>query len=80
MTATRWSGVKKEDVLEAVSDRDVEFLTDLIRMDNLEADIREHLADVIHDLLTGKRKFPRRRPKKVHFADGHAPSEIAFRV
>jgi hypothetical protein len=44
MTATRWSGVKKEDVLEAVSDRSVEFLTDLIRMDNLEADIREHLA------------------------------------
>src|SRR4029079_4613084 len=30
----------------------------------LGAEVKEHLVNVIFDLLTGKRKFPRRRPKK----------------
>ena len=73
----------KEGIDDAVSARDVEFLTDLIRLaGELDADVKEYLADVIRDLLTDKRKFPRRRPPKalITFANGREQPSIEFRV
>jgi len=49
---------------DAVRNRNIEFLIDLIRRDNLRPEIREHLATVIEGLLTKKISFPNRKPKQ----------------
>ena len=60
--------VEKSHIDAALSDRDPEFLTSLICTEGLGAEVKEHLVNVIFDLLTGKRKFPRRRPKKSSYS------------
>jgi hypothetical protein len=48
-----------------VRERNVNLLTRLVRDGHeLAPEMREYVGSVIADLLTGKRKFPRRRPKK----------------
>ena len=60
-----WEWLTEESIEGAVRERDVEWLVRLIREgDNLTPELRQYLASVIADLLTRKRKFPRRRPKK----------------
>jgi hypothetical protein len=60
-----WKWATEEGIEGAVRERDVDWLVRLIREgDSLTPEVREYLACVIADLLTGKRKFPRRRPKK----------------
>src|SRR5262249_19690542 len=55
----------EEGIEGAVRERDVGWLVHLIRQGNdLTPEVREYLACVIGDLLTGKRSFPSRRPKK----------------
>jgi hypothetical protein len=54
-----------ESIDRAVRERDVEWLANLIHQgDDLTPEVRKYLAGVIADLLKGKRKFPRHRPKK----------------
>jgi hypothetical protein len=67
----------KEEILEAVAERDVDHLWACIARYDLQDDIREFLADVIRDLLTGKRKFPKGRPPTRSLIGGHEQSEIA---
>src|SRR5262249_34141304 len=47
-----------------VSQRDAEFLANLICAEDVDAKVREYLANVVFDILTGKKAFPRGRPKK----------------
>jgi hypothetical protein len=54
--------VTKQDIDAAASDRAADFLANLILNADLEPPVREYLAVVIYELLSGKRKFPRRRP------------------
>ena len=59
------SDLFKDWIDKAVRDRDVAWLTDLIRRaDTLRPEIREHLAAVMEGLLTKKIKFPNRKPKQ----------------
>ena len=60
-----WEWVTKANIDVWVRERDVDWLVNLVRHGNeLAPEIREYLACVIGDLFNGKRKFPRRRPKK----------------
>ena len=55
----------KDSIDKAVRDRDVAWLTDLIRRaDTLGPETREHLAAVIGGLLAKTIKFPNRKPKQ----------------
>lgn len=45
-------------------ERDVKYLTNLVREGDLSPEIREHLADAFLSLLTGKIKRPAHRPKR----------------
>ena len=54
--------VNKYDLDRAFRERDVIFLSDQISNTDLGPEVREHLAGIIRDLLTGKTKFPKRRP------------------
>jgi hypothetical protein len=54
--------ITKQDIDAAASDRAVDFLASLILNADLEPQVRKYLAVVIYELLSGKRKFPRRRP------------------
>lgn len=56
--------VKRSHIDDSVSERDPDFLANLIRAEDLNAEVKEHLAHVIFELLTGKKKFPAHRPKK----------------
>jgi hypothetical protein len=56
--------VDRARIDQAVADRDVDFLASLICTEGLDVEVKEHLAAVVFDLLTGKTNFPRRRPKK----------------
>jgi hypothetical protein len=49
---------------EAVSNRDPDLLANLICTEGVDEKVRLYLAEVIFDILVGKKKFPRRRPKK----------------
>ena len=59
-----WIWLTEKDIDRLVRDRDVDGLANLIRQKDLTPEVREYLASVTADLLTGKRNFPRRRPKK----------------
>jgi hypothetical protein len=54
----------KEDLDSAVRERDFAYLRDLVQDMHLAAECRQYLAEVIFDLLTGKVKRPRHRPRK----------------
>jgi hypothetical protein len=54
----------KEFINDALGQRDIVALTNLIRDQDLPPEVRQHLADTIHGLLTKKIKWPRRRPPK----------------
>jgi hypothetical protein len=54
----------KADVDNAVRERDFTYLCDLVRDMHLEAGSREYLAKAILNLLMGKAKRPRHRPRK----------------
>ena len=63
MVSAGW--ITKELIDGYVRDRDVIALCQLIQnAAELTPEVREYLAGAIGDLLTGKRRFPRRRPKK----------------
>jgi hypothetical protein len=49
---------------DALGARDIVVLTNLIRDEELPPEVRQHLSNTIHGLLTGSLKFPRRRPPK----------------
>ena len=55
--------ITKRDIDEAVARRDIAKLTSFIRED-LSAGVREYLATIMADLLTGKVRFRRGRPPK----------------
>jgi hypothetical protein len=54
----------KRGIDRAVSDRDLAYLTDLIRDPDMLPELREQLADAILGLLTGQTKRPAHRPKR----------------
>jgi hypothetical protein len=56
--------VDKSRIDAAVSERDPEFLANLICAEDLSSEVKEHLATTVFELLSSKIKFPRRRPKK----------------
>ena len=58
----KWATAAKID--SAVAERDVEYLAHIIGDEDVPADVRQHLAKVIRDILTGAIAFPRKRPKK----------------
>src|SRR5262245_33249962 len=51
--------VKKSQIDDSVSERDPEFLANLICAEDLDAEVKEHLARVVFELLTGKKNFRR---------------------
>ena len=53
----------KEDIDEAVSQREIARLAALVRDEKLPHEVRDHLAKTISDLLSRKINFPRRRPR-----------------
>src|SRR6476620_7556707 len=60
-----WKWLTEKSIDGFVRERNVDWLAQLIRQaDDLTPEVREYLACVIADFLTGTRKFPRRRPKK----------------
>jgi hypothetical protein len=67
-----------EEILEGVADRDVEFLKELISRGDEET--RAQVAEIVGDLLTGKRKFPRGQPPKRFQLKGYEESDVAFFV
>jgi hypothetical protein len=54
----------KEFIDDALGARNIVALTNLICDDDLPPEVRKHLANIIHGLLSGTIKFPRRRPPK----------------
>jgi hypothetical protein len=56
--------VDQSRIDEAVSNRDPDLLANLICTEGVDEKVRLYLAEVIFDILVGKKKFPRRRPKK----------------
>jgi hypothetical protein len=65
-----WSMPKwttKAFIDDALGARDIVVLTNLIRDEELPPEVRQHLSNTIHGLLTGSLKFPRRRPPKKVF-------------
>jgi hypothetical protein len=62
--ARQMTNLFNDAIDKAVRERNVAFLTDLIRRNSLAPEIREHLAAVIEGLLTKKIKFPNRKPKQ----------------
>jgi hypothetical protein len=58
----RWT--TKGFIDDALGQRDIVALTNLICDQDLPPEVRQHLADTIHGLLTKKIKWPRRRPPK----------------
>jgi hypothetical protein len=61
---------RKHDIDDAVRNRDLDYLATLLRYSSqLDPEVREHLVDVVVGCLTGKIKFPRRRPKKATAED-----------
>jgi hypothetical protein len=54
--------VDKFDLDRALKERDLDFLSDQICNETLSQETRSHLAQIIRGLLTGKIKFPKRRP------------------
>jgi hypothetical protein len=74
-----WEWLTEESIEGAVRERDVEWLVRLIREgDNLTPEFRQYLASVIADLLTRKRKFPRRRPKKKRLESENTESKSRY--
>jgi len=71
-------GIKESNIDHAVLERDAELLANLIITEDVNQETKEHLANVIFGLLTGKIKFPRGRPKK-KFAEQER-EQIAERV
>jgi hypothetical protein len=59
----KWTPTK-EFIDDALGQRDIVALTNLIRDQDLPPEVQQHLADTIHGLLTKKIKWPRRRPPK----------------
>jgi hypothetical protein len=60
----RRGAVTDFDLITAFADGDYAFLTDLVRNDaELDPRVRDHLADLLLNLLTGKWKRPAKRPK-----------------
>ena len=58
------SWVTKAFINDALAARDAVALANLIGDGELAPEVREHLADIIVGLLTGKIKFTKRRPPK----------------
>ena len=58
----KWATAANID--SAVAERDVEYLARIIGGEDVPAEVRQHLAKVIRDILTGEIAFPRKRPKK----------------
>lgn len=70
--------VTKDFVDSAALKRDVKCLTNLVREGDLSPEIREHLADTLLGLLTGKIRRPSHRPPKESTRE--SGFEIAMRV
>ena len=62
----------------ALNERDFAYLADLIRKSDLSPKVRDHLANVVLGLLTGKIKLPAHRPNKAETAE--EPKQIAKMV
>ena len=62
MSLGKWS--TKQDIDDAFLERDIDELVQAVRDPEIPQEVRNHLADVLAGLLSGKIKFPRGRPRK----------------
>ena len=53
----------------ALNERNFAYLADLIRKSDLSPKVRDHLANVVLGLLTGKIKLPAHRPERTETAE-----------
>jgi hypothetical protein len=59
---SKWT--TKEEIDNAIRERDTELIVSALRHPDTPQAVREHLADFVAAFLNGKAKFPHRRPKR----------------